>query len=175
MRHVLAILLMLLAAPVAAQEADLLVAEAVDEPAAVEVAQADEAEPGAEPAAEPEGLRILSAEGLELDEFLWVSRIVAVLADTPNDPAFLQQMRYIEAAAERLIERDVIVLTDTAPRGGSDLRQRLRPRGFMLAIIEKDGSIQRRPAPRDGREIASTIDRSPIRRQEVLERMPATR
>ena len=163
MRYVLATLLMLLAMPLAAQQADILVSDPVEAPAET-----------AEPAAE--GLRILSAEGVELSEFLWVARIVAVMADTPNDPAFLQQMRYIEAAAERMLERDVVVITDTAPRGGSDLRRRLRPRGFMLAIIEKDGDIaQRRPAPRDGREIAAMIDRFPLRRQEMLERMPATR
>jgi hypothetical protein len=165
MRRVLAILLMLLAPPLAAQDTDILIVESVDEPAEVEPAQA-----------EAEGLRILSAEGLDLAEFLWVARIVAVLADTPNDPAFLQQMRYIEAAAERMVERDVVVITDTAPRGNSPLRRQLRPRGFMLAIIEKDGAIaQRRPAPRDGREIAAMIDRTPLRRQEMLERMPATR
>jgi len=139
---------------------------------------ADAAEPqAAEPqAAEVQGLRILSAEGLDLAQFLWTDRIVAVLADTPNDPAFIQQMRLLAAAAGRLIERDVVVITDTAPRGGSELRTRLRPRGFMLAIVEKDGTIpQRRPAPRDVREISAMIDRFPLRRQEMLERMPATR
>jgi hypothetical protein len=152
---------MVLALPAAAQDANILIA--------------DEA-PAARVAPEPEGLRILSAEGLDLEQFLWTARIVAVLADTPNDPAFLQQMRYLEAAADRMIERDVVVVTDTDPRRASPLRQRLRPRGFMLAIIDKDGAVaQRRPAPRDGREIAAMIDRTPLRRQEMLERMPATR
>ena len=164
MRRLFPILLMLWAGASAAQDAQILIADTAPAPEPVEVAPA------------PEGLRILSAEGLDLDAFLWVARIVAVLADTPNDPAFIQQMRYLEAAADRMIERDVVVITDTAPRGGSDLRQRLRPRGFMLAIIEKDGAVaQRRPAPRDGREIAAMIDRFPLRRQEMLERMPATR
>lgn len=134
---------------------------------------APEVEAAVEAVAEPEGLRILDARDVALDSFLWEWRIVAVLANTPNDPAFLAQMRDIEARADYLFERDVVVLTDTDPAAQSDLRQRLRARGFMLAIIEKDGAIaQRRPAPRDAREIAAIIDRFPLRRQEMLERLP---
>jgi len=126
--------------------------------------------------AEAEGLRILDAAGVALDEFLWLARIVAVMADTPNDPAFVQQLRDIEARAGELIERDVVVLIDSDRRSDSELRRLLRPRGFMLAIIEKDGAIaQRRPSPRDVREIAAIIDRFPLRRQEILERRPAGR
>lgn len=125
---------------------------------------------------EAEGLRILDAAGVALDEFLWLARIVAVMADTPNDPAFVQQLRDIEARAGELIERDVVVLIDSDRRSDSELRRLLRPRGFMLAIIEKDGAIaQRRPSPRDVREIAAIIDRFPLRRQEILERRPAGR
>jgi hypothetical protein len=122
---------------------------------------------------EPAGLRIIDASDVDLDSFLWEWRVVAVVANTPNDPAFIQQMREIEARAEYLFERDVVVVTDSDARSGSELRQRLRPRGFMLAIIEKDGAIaQRRPSPRDAREIAAIIDRFPLRRQEMLERLP---
>lgn len=121
-------------------------------------------------------LQILDAADLDLDQFLWTHRIVAVLANTPNDPAFIQQMRDIGLRAEDLRLRDVVVITDTDPQGRSPLRQRLRARGFMLAIIEKDGAVaQRRPAPRDVREIAAIIDRFPLRRQEMLERSPAGR
>jgi len=159
-----------MALPAVAQEAMVLSADTGATPETEAVAPT---EPEAEA---PEGLQILSATDLELSEFLWVSRIVAVLADTPNDPAFVQQMREIEGRAADLFERDVVVLTDTDPRGRSDLRQTLRARGFMLAIIEKDGTIaQRRPAPRDVREINAIIDRFPLRRQEMLERRPAGR
>jgi hypothetical protein len=141
-----------------------------------DTASGDAAAEATQPEPEPEGLRILSAADLVLADFLWTARIVAVLADTPNDPAFVQQMREIETRAADLLERDVVVITDTDPRGRSDLRQTLRARGFMLAIIEKDGTIaQRRPAPRDVREIAAIIDRFPLRRQEMLERRPAGR
>lgn len=127
-------------------------------------------------AGEAPGLRILEAAEVNPDEFLWTARIVAVMADSPNDPAFIQQMREIEARAEDLIERDVVVIVDSDRASGSVLRQRLRPRGFMLAIIDKDGEVkQRRPAPRDVREINAIIDRFPLRRQEMLERRPAGR
>ena len=167
MRHIISILLLSFAPVMAlAQDTNILVADPVEA----------EVEAVTEAAAEPEGLRILDAAGLDLDQFLWAARILAVLADTPNDPAFMQQMRDIMAGQDRLIDRDVVVITDTDPRGRSALRQRLRQRGFMLAIIEKDGAIaQRRPAPRDMREIAAIIDRFPLRRQEMLERMPSGR
>jgi len=143
----------------------------------------DEAESGAptetgmiEPEPEPEGLRILDAADIDPDDFLWEWRILAVMADTPNDPAFIRQMREIVERSEELFERDVVVIVDSDRNSGSILRQRLRPRGFMLAIIEKDGEVkQRRPAPRDVREISAVIDRFPLRRQEMLERRPSGR
>jgi len=135
---------------------------------------ATEAETAAE--AEPEGLRILDATDIDPDEFLWEWRILAVMADTPNDPAFIRQMRDINERANELFERDVVVVFDSDRNSGSILRQRLRPRGFMLVIIDKDGEVkQRRPAPRDVREISAVIDRFPLRRQEMLERRPAGR
>ena len=141
--------------------------------APVALAAQDDPDTETEVVAEPEGLRILDARDVALESFLWEWRIVAVLANTPNDPAFIAQLRDIEARANDLFERDVVVLTDTDPAAQSDLRQRLRARGFMLAIIEKDGAIaQRRPTPRDAREIAAIIDRFPLRRQEMLERRP---
>lgn len=130
----------------------------------------------AETAEMPEGLRILDAAGIDPGSFLWEWRIVAVLADSPHDPAFIRQLREIEAMPADLFERDVVVLIDSDRNSGSALRERLRPVGFMLAIIDKDGEIkQRRPAPRDVREISAIIDRFPLRRQEILERRPAGR
>jgi len=123
-----------------------------------------------------EGLSILDAADVDPDDFVWEWRILAVMADTPSDPAFLRQMRAIESRPGDLYERDVVVITDTSRDSGSVLRQRLRPRGFMLAIIDKDGEVkQRRPAPRDVREINAVIDRFPLRRQEILERLPSGR
>ena len=122
------------------------------------------------------GLQIVEAAGIDPADFLWDRRIVAVLADSPNDPAFQRQLRDIMEHPGDLFERDVVVIIDSDRNSDSALRRMLRPRGFMLAIIEKDGQIkQRRPAPRDVREISAAIDHFPLRRQEFLERRPAGR
>jgi len=174
MRALLALLALSLLSPVALAQG---MTEGMTEGMAEAGAQMPAATtPEADAGPPAEGLRILDARGLDLGAFLWEARIIAVMADTPNDPAFIRQMRDIEAAAQDLYERDVVVLFDADPGSTSELRQRLRPRGFMVAIIEKDGSIaQRRPAPRDVRELSAMIDRFPLRRQEMLERMPAGR
>ncbi|WP_207099707.1 DUF4174 domain-containing protein [Paracoccus shandongensis] len=125
------------------------------------------APPQSEPAAPPE-LRILSATEAEPADFLWQARPVAVFADTPNDPAFREQMRALEAGAGALIERDVVVIADSDPAANSAWRQQLHPRGFSLVIIDKDGQVkQRRPLPWDVREISRAIDKLPLRRQEI--------
>ncbi|MGY6536136.1 MAG: DUF4174 domain-containing protein [Pararhodobacter sp.] len=148
----------------------ILVTEALPE-AAANVAEGDAAEEEM-----PEGLRIIDAAGVDPADFAWEWRILAVMADTPNDPAFIRQMRDIADRAADLHERDVVVMTDTDRNSGSALRQMLRPRGFMLAIIDKDGEVkQRRPAPRSVRELNAVIDRFPLRRQEIMERLPSGR
>ena len=66
--------------------------------------------------------------------------------------------------------RDVVVFVDTDPKARSALRKKLRPRGFMLAIIGKDGQIKlRKPLPWDVRELTRSIDKMPLRRQEIDE------
>lgn len=165
----------LLTLPALAFCAGLALADETPEPVETLTAAAETVTDIPEPT-EPEGLQILDAGDLDPADFQWVARIVAVMADTPNDPAFIQQLRDIEARADELLQRDVVVMIDTDRRSDSALRRMLRPRGFMLAIIEKDGTIaQRRPAPRDVREIMAIIDRFPLRRQEILERLPSGR
>lgn len=123
-----------------------------------------------------EGLPVYDATEIALDDFLWLQRLIVIFANTPNDPAFEQQVRYLQDRADEMIERDVVVVLDTDPAAMSDARERLRPRGFMLAIIDKDGEVkQRRPAPRSGRELMAVIDRFPLRRQEIMDRMPSGR
>ena len=112
--------------------------------------------------------RVVSGETADLNEFLWVNRPLIIFADTPADPRFVQQMEYIEARLDDLAERDVIVLTDTNPKGESALRKELRPRGFMLVLIGKDGrKYLRKPFPWKVREITRTIDKLPTRQQEI--------
>lgn len=117
-----------------------------------------------------------AAEIVDLDQFLWQRRPVVVFADTPNDPNFRRQIQDIEADLASLDERDVVVITDANPEARSAVRQRLRPRGFSLVIMDKDGEVKRRtPAAWSIRELVHAIDRFPLRRDEMLERNPAGR
>lgn len=110
----------------------------------------------------------LVTEADSLDPFLWIARPVVVFADTPNDPRFVEQLDLLEARKGELFARDVVVLTDTDPEAETELRRRLRPRGFMLAIVGKDGQIKlRKPSPWDVREITRSIDKMPLRQQEI--------
>ena len=123
-----------------------------------------------------EGLVVMDGSEAQLDSFLWEKRLILLFANTPNDPAFQQQLESILERAEEFVERDVVVITDTDPDANSDARRRLRPRGYMMAIIDKDGEVkQRRPAPRSARELMAVIDRFPLRRQEMMERLPSGR
>ena len=109
----------------------------------------------------------------DLSEFVWKKRPVVVFADSAADPAFAEQMRYLEERWPELEKRDVVVITDTTPDPASELRRKLRPRGFSLVIIAKDGTVNlRKPAPWNGREITRAIDKMPIRREEIRNGAP---
>lgn len=127
-------------------------------------------------AADPAPLIIVTAAEVDLEALLFTQRPIVVFADSPNDPNFRRQMQLIDREPADLAERDVIVITDTDPAARTALRQKLRPRGFSLVILDKDlKPIMRKPLPWDVREITHAIDKFPLRRQEVLERNPSGR
>ena len=124
----------------------------------------------------PPAVGPVPAAEVVLADFLWQRRPVVVFADRPDDPQFIRQMAILDAGLSELDERDVVVITDTDPAQMSDARQRLRPRGFSLVLMDKDGQVKRRqPSPWSLREITHTIDRFPLRREEMLERNPSGR
>lgn len=107
---------------------------------------------------------------------LYVKRPIVVFADSPNDPNFVRQIDLLSRAYPELEQRDVILVTDTDPEARSEWRQKLRPRGFSLVIMDKDlRPVIRKPLPWDVREITAAIDKMPLRRTEILERNPAGR
>ncbi|WP_419555482.1 DUF4174 domain-containing protein [Pseudaestuariivita rosea] len=113
----------------------------------------------------------LDAVEINLDDFKWIARPVVVFADSPNDPRLQEQVDLLAARADELAVRDVVVLVDSNPAANSAIRQKLRPRGFMLVLIGKDGGVKlRKPSPWDVREISRTIDKMPLRRQEIRDR-----
>jgi len=103
-----------------------------------------------------------------LAEFEWLARPVVVFADSPADPRFQQQLGLLLDGMDALVERDVVVLIDTDPDQQSEIRLQLRPRGFMLVIMGKDGQVElRKPLPWNVREITRSIDKMPLRQEEI--------
>ena len=120
---------------------------------------------------EAEPTRVFEAAEVDVEEFLYRGRPVVVFADSPFDPAFEEQMEALLREVDRLEERDVVLIVDTDPAARSDLRLQLRPRGFMLVLIGKDGQIKlRKPLPWTVRELSRSIDKMPIRQREMRER-----
>lgn len=116
-------------------------------------------------------VRILEAKDVTLDDYLWIARPLIVFANSPADPLFIQQMQYINRELDQLAERDVVVIVDTDPAAQTDVRTKLRPRSFMLTLIGKDGEIKfRKPLPWSVREMTRSIDKMPIRQQEIRDR-----
>lgn len=120
---------------------------------------------------EADRTQIFDAADIDPADFVWRARPIIVFAQSPLDPLFVQQMELLAERKDDLAERDVIVITDTTPEPPSALRTALRPRNFMLAIIDKDGKTAiRKPSPWDVREISRSIDKTPLREQEVRDR-----
>ncbi|CTQ33018.1 DUF4174 domain-containing protein [Jannaschia rubra] len=115
--------------------------------------------------------QVFEASEVDLRELQWLARPVIVFANSPRDPSFVEQMEKLLSEVDRLVERDVILIADTDPDARTEVRQRLRPRGFMLALIGKDGEINlRKPLPWTVRELSRTIDKMPVRQREMQER-----
>jgi len=125
----------------------------------------------ADPAQPVENDIFRPTNGATLDSFRWVARPIVVFADSPADPRFQQQIDLLQDDEAMLADRDVVVLTDTDPAAKSALRTKLRPRGFQMVLIDKDGGVKlRKPSPWTVREITRIIDQTPLRLREVEER-----
>jgi hypothetical protein len=132
-------------------------------------ATAQEAAPSLDEQAAPS--IIMDGLDVDLSQFVWIKRPLVVFADSPADPRFVQQMELLNDRLDELAVRDVVVLTDTNPGLQGPMRTKLRPRGFMLVLIAKDGTVSlRKPLPWDVREISRSIDKLPMRQQEIKER-----
>lgn len=124
----------------------------------------------AEDAAAEQKLEIYDAVNVTLDDFMWTHRPVVVFADSPADPRFAEQMQLLTSRPTDLIARDVVVITDTDPDAETSIRERLRPRGFQVTLIGKDGEVElRKPSPWSSRELSRSIDKMPLRQQEIRE------
>ncbi len=118
---------------------------------------------------------IFEAGEVSLDDFLWIARPVIVFADTAANPAFERQIELLQARVDELVLRDVVLIVDTSRAEPSEIRRKLRPRGFMLTLIGKDGGVKlRKPFPWDVRELSRQIDKIPLRQQEIRDAVRAT-
>ena len=107
-------------------------------------------------------------EETTIDGYLWVKRPVIVFANTDLDVNFQTQMKSLRQGAEELAARDVVVLVDANPAERTALRKKFRPRGFAVLLMGKDGQIKlRKPFPWDARELSRSIDKMPMRQQEM--------
>lgn len=114
------------------------------------------------------GFAPIPAAEADLAQYMWRNRVVVVFANSEFDPAFAEQMRNFEALWPEMAARDVVVITDTDPAAMSAVRAKLRPRGFMLVLIGKDGTVVlRKPFPWDVRELSRSIDKLPLRLEEL--------
>lgn len=114
------------------------------------------------------GLDILEAAEVDPGDFTWQARPLVVFADTAADPDFTAQLAQLRRDPASLLIRDVVVVTDTDPAGNSAWRRLLRPEGFSVVLMDKDGQVKSRlPSPRSVREISRAIDKFPLRRREI--------
>ncbi len=77
-------------------------------------------------------------------------------------------MAKLAASEPDLRERDIVVLSDTAPDEKGALRQRLAPQSFLMLLVGKDGGIKLRSdsvIPVD--TLRRTIDAMPMRQREM--------
>ena len=113
----------------------------------------------------------IAAQDIVLADFIWQARPLIIFADTPLDPSFAEQMDLLRAEIEEVIEREVVIITDTDPAIPSALRTKLRPRGFMWVLVGKDGQVKlRKPFAWDVRELSRVIDKMPMRKREIQSR-----
>ena len=119
---------------------------------------------------------IFDASEIDLPALEYIARPLVVFADNPNQPDFIEQVRLLQAGMSGLVPRDVIVITDSDPAARTAVRSTLRPRGFSLVLMDKDGRVAlRKPEPWDVREITRQIDKFPSRQDELLGPRPEGR
>ncbi|EBA09908.1 DUF4174 domain-containing protein [Sagittula stellata] len=111
---------------------------------------------------------VLDAADTSLSDWLWIKRPVVVFADNAADPRFQEQIELLTDRYTALDERDVVIIADSDPQAMTSVRKALRPRGFMLVVMAKDGTIvTRKPRPWSVREISRSIDKLPLRQDEL--------
>ncbi|EIC84159.1 DUF4174 domain-containing protein [Serratia sp. M24T3] len=109
--------------------------------------------------------RSLTPETANLDRYQWHYRPVLIFAPSKTDANYVQQMAILEKSKVELVERDIIVLSDTSPASKGYLRSQLNPHGFEVMLVGKDGGVKlRQQKPLSSEMLLSTIDKMPMRK-----------
>lgn len=107
----------------------------------------------------------LTPDTTNLDRYQWQNRPIIVFAPSEKDADYVQQMAMLDKSKAELADRDVIVLSDTSPADNGQLRLQLRPKGFEIILVGKDGGIKlREKTPLSSETLLATIDRMPMRK-----------
>ena len=107
-------------------------------------------------------------EAGDLAQYRWTHRPVLIFANSETEPAYVEQRAALEAAVDGLVERDIVVLSDTDPAGQGPLRRLFGAEGFEVLLIGKDGEVKLRQAePLSVDALFVVIDAMPMRRQEM--------
>ena len=104
----------------------------------------------------------------------WQHRVLLLGAPTAGQADFLTQKKLLAAAAPGLADRDFIVLEvpfdqlATADRRTWTRQLGQPPDRFSVVLIGKDGGIKQvSPRPLTAAELFGTVDKMPMRRQEM--------
>lgn len=114
--------------------------------------------------------RPLAPDRADLRDMQWEKRPVLLFAPDAQEEAYATQMDALKAAADGLRERDIVVLSDTAPEARGALRADLGGEGFLFVLVGKDGGVKlRSDTPVTTETLFATIDRMPMRQREMKE------
>ena len=104
----------------------------------------------------------------------WQKRVLLLLAPTATTPDYIRQKALLNAASAELRERDFLVLDVLADQlSAADQRFlqqefQLSAKQFAVVLIGKDGGVKRTEArPIGPKELFGTVDKMPMRRQEM--------
>lgn len=94
--------------------------------------------------------------------FIGAGPAIIVFADAEDDPFLVRQLAALAEEVERLAARDVVLLIDAAPSEEGPLRQKFRPSGFRVVLLDAEGDVvRRRPSVTTARWLIEEIDEMP--------------
>ncbi|WP_425051916.1 DUF4174 domain-containing protein [Psychromarinibacter sp. S121] len=116
----------------------------------------------------PEIFRPLDPAVSDLNSYRWDKRVVLLFGAGEDDGTYTAARDQLAAVAPALEDRDIVVLTDTAPEQQGAIRQGLEVDGFAMVLVGKDGGVKINSAePVSPDALFATIDAMPMRRREM--------